>query len=68
MEVQLYTSRRKKLGRAFRSTKSELLLAWTEQWLPKHSGNFSQAILLKGLFFFCTASARSCAATSPSVP
>lgn len=68
--MQLYTSRRKKLGNAFSSTKCELLLAWTEQWLPKHSGNFSQAILLKGYFFYfyfcCTASPRSCATSHHS--
>lgn len=51
MEVQLYTSRRKKLGSAFSPTESELLLARTEQWLPRRSGSFSQAILLKGYFF-----------------
>lgn len=68
MEVQLYTSRRKKLGSAFSPTESELLLARTEQWLPRRSGSFSQAILLKGYFFFpffCrTASPRCCATTS----
>lgn len=36
---------------AFSSTKSEPVLAWMEQRLPKHSGNFSQAVLLKGYFF-----------------
>lgn len=49
--MQLYTSRRKKLGSAFSPTESELLLARIEQWLPRCSGSFSQAILLKGYFF-----------------
>lgn len=51
VEVQLYTSRTKKLGSSFISTKSEPVLAWMDQWLPKHSGNFSPVILLKGYFF-----------------
>lgn len=51
MEVQRYTGRRKRLGSAFSSTKSELPLACTEQRLLKHSGNFSLVMLLKGYFF-----------------
>lgn len=50
--MQCYTGRRKRLGSASASTESELPLACTEQWLPRHSGNFSPVMLLKGYFFF----------------
>lgn len=50
--MQCYTGRRKRLGSASASTESELPLACTEQWLPRHSGNFSPVMLLKGFFFF----------------
>lgn len=43
--------REEKAWQCFQLHRIWAAVAWIEQWLPKHSGNFSQAILLKGLFF-----------------
>lgn len=69
-----YTGRRKRLGSASGSAEAELPLACTEWRPPRHSGNFSLVMLLKGYFFLSkcvlcrTASPRRCVTPLPSLP